>query len=224
MKRLFKKSVLAIGLLGATFAAQAQYSCDQIIKNEAYSACYNYDLKSSLFVKYDLKGADLKGEKHSRKGVKFYEEKSIPKKHRSTLADYRSSGYDRSHLRSNASSSYNRKIQKLSFSLVNQSMHTPTTNRTALKSIEKLIRRLTISNGRAKIVTGNVFARINPKRIGPGKVAVPTHAYKVIHFPKTNKTLAFLVKNTKAKKSSKASSYRVDVKELEKLAKVNFDF
>lgn len=224
MLKLIKSSLLSLSLLGVAFSAQANYKCDQVVEKQGYEACYNYGLKATVFTKYTLKASNLKKPSLPRKGIRFYEEKSIPKKYRATLADWRKSGFDRSHLVSNRSRSFDTKLQKETFSLVCQSLHYPQVNRVALLSVEKLLRRLTKFNGKSEVFSGNIFDRINPKRTGPGRVAIPKYVYKVIHFPNKNKTIAFLIRNNKNKKSAKASSYRVELAKLEKLAGMKFNF
>lgn len=203
-------------LATANAYSNGDYRCDQIIEKTAVKICYSYPLKATLYVKFKLNKTDLQKEKHDRKGILFYEEQSIPKRYRATLSDYRNSDFDRSHLAANSDFSYSPKLQKETYSLSVQSPHYPSVNRQAIASIEKLMRRLTISNGQSVIYSGNIFKHINPKRIGKSGIAVPTHFYRVIYFPSTQKSLAFLVENTPEEKSTKASSYRVDLKDLQK--------
>ncbi|WP_127472014.1 DNA/RNA non-specific endonuclease [Thiomicrorhabdus aquaedulcis] len=213
---MLRKLLFASGLLIASFAAQAQYACDQTIEKQGYSACYNYDLKATLYTVHTMRAEDLKKDGLSRDGLKFYEESSIPARYRAKLSDYRSSGFDRSHLVSNDDQNHSAKLQKETFSLVCQSPHWPNVNRVSLLAVEKLIRRLTISNKESIVYSGNIYDRVSPKRIGAGRIAVPTETYKVVHFPTENKTLAFLIPNVPELQSSKASSFRVDVSLIEK--------
>jgi endonuclease G len=208
----------------STALAAADYRCDQIVKKQAYQACYNYELKATLFTIHRMRAVDLKKQGYPRDHIKFYEEQDIPQKYRATLADWRGSGFDRSHLVANDDMNHNIRNQKETFSLVCQSMHYPSVNQQAIGAIEKLLRRLTISNGTAIIYSGNIFDRINPKRVGPGLVAVPKATYKVAYFPKKGTKIAFLVENTEGKKSTKASDFRVSVDDLEKQVGFKFQF
>ena len=212
----------AVLFFGLNSTVYAQYQCDQMVSKQGYQACYNYGLKATLWTKHSLNAKDLKKDGFSRKGLRFYEETSIPRKYRASLADYRRSGYDRSHLVSNDDMNHSRKLQKETFSLVCQSPHHPNVNRVSLLAVEKIIRRLTKSNGVSHVWSGNIYARINPKRIGPGRIAVPESTYKVVFFPSTNKTLAFLIPNIKQKQSKKASDFRVDVALIEKKTGLKF--
>ncbi len=219
--RIFKKVlsglIFTASMLTTSIVYAQYYSCSQIVSNPGYQACYNYGLKATLLTKHRMTAANLKKKGFERDSMKFYEEVAIPKKYRATLADWRfSRGFDRSHLVPNGDMNYSRKFQKATFSLVCQSLHYANTNRISLLAVEKLLRRLTLSHGESIVWTGNLFDPINPKRVGPGLVAVPTAVFKVIYFPSTNKKVAFLIPNIKQRQSSKASSFRVDPALIEK--------
>ena len=96
-KKYIKSVLFALLIFSSNTYAQANYKCDQIIKKTGFEICYNYQLKGPLWSKATLTAQDLKKRGYSRKGIRFYEERSIPKRYRSTLADYRHSGYDRGH-------------------------------------------------------------------------------------------------------------------------------
>lgn len=222
MKKFLTSGLLALLVSIPSLANAQQYQCDQMVEKQGYQACYNYNLKATLWTRHEMKAADLKLEGYSRDGIRFYEEVSIPRRHRATLADYRRSGFDRSHLVSNDDMNHSRKLQKETFSLVCQSPHYPNVNRKSLLAVEKLIRRLTISNGQSIVYSGNIYDRLNPKRIGPGRIAVPAETYKIVYFPKTGKHLAFLIPNIKKRQSTKASDFRVDVEVIERKAGLRF--
>lgn len=220
-----KNKVLSIvaGVFLSLFSIQSNafYECDQVVEMQSYDACYNYGLKATLWVAQKMSKSDLIKPGHDRDGIRFYEEQSIPKKYRATLADYRRSGFDRGHLASNASFDHNPRLQKETFSLVNITPQYPNMNRGIMRYTEKLTRKLAISNGSAVVITGNVFDEINPKRIGPGRIAVPKYTYKILKFP-NGKNVAFLIPNIKEKQGKKPSKFRVDINEITKLT--GFDF
>lgn len=221
MKKILSR-ILTTLVLALPLTANAQYQCDQVIEKQGYQACYNYKLKGTLLTKHRMTAADLKKKGFERKSMRFYEEPAIPKKYRATLADWRRSGYDKSHLVSNDDMNHSRKLQYETFSLVCQSLHYPNVNRVSLLAVEKLLRRLTRSNGESIVWTGNLYDPISPKRVGPGRVAVPYAVFKVIYFPNRNKKVAFLIPNIKEKQSSKASDFRVDPALIEKKSGFKF--
>ncbi|GAB6071530.1 DNA/RNA non-specific endonuclease [Thiomicrorhabdus hydrogeniphila] len=218
------KTILLSGVIlsSSLSAANASgYECDTIVKKQGYQACYNYGLKGTLFTKHHMTAADLKKEGLSRKGIRFYEETSIPKKYRATLADYRGSGFDRSHLVSNDDMNHDARLQKETFSLVCQSPHYPNVNRGSLLKVEKAIRRLTIRHGESTVYSGNVFDTINPKRMGVGRVAIPKAVFKIALFP-DGKNIAFLIPNVKEKQGNRLKDFVVPIAQINKLT--GFDF
>jgi endonuclease G len=110
---------------------------------------------------------------------------------------------------------------KDSFSLANITAQTPETNRGIYKYTEILTRKLASKAGKANLVAGAVFDRINPKRVGPGRIAVPSHLYRVVYSGNSEK-YAFLIPNVRENLGKKPSKYRVSIEELEKLTGFKF--
>lgn len=183
-------------LLFISFSLQANYKCDQIIQKTGFDICYNYQLKSPLWAKTLLTRHKLNKDRFDRKNFSFYEETSVPRKYRSTLASFRRSGYDRGHTISAADVSFDRRSLKDSFSLANVSAQTPEANRGLYRLTEILTRKLAKKAGKATVIAGAVFDRIRPKRIGAGGVAVPSHLYRIVYWPGGAK-YAFLIPNVK---------------------------
>lgn len=202
----------------------APYSCDQIVKKSTFKVCYNYKLKAPLWTKHTVSKADLNKEAYSRDNIRFYSERAIPKKYRSKYSDLTHSGYDRGHMVNNRDMAFNRKFQKETFSMANIAPQTKELNRGIFRYAENLTRKLSKRHKKSLIFTGNIFERINPKRIGAGQIAVPSHSWKVIYFPEINESLAFLFPNVKKDLGKKPSKYRVSVSEIEKRIGFKFKF
>lgn len=218
-----KKLILMVFLMTTTTTVFG-YSCDQIIQKENFQLCYNYELKATLVAKSKLTAKGLWKRGFDREGIEFFKELSIPEQYRTSSRSYRGSGFDRSHLVSNAAWDHDRKLQKNTFSYANVTHHYPNFNRGVFKHLEKFTRKIIKAKKHgdyATVYTGNIFERINPKRVSVDKVAVPTHVYKVIVFP-DGKVLAFLLENKAEKQSTKVGEYLVDVKEIEKLTGFKF--
>ena len=209
-------------LNAVAISANAQYKCDQMLQKEGFEICYNYKLKAPLYTRHIMKYSDLKKQTYSREGLRFFEDVNIPRRYRATLRDYRGSGFDRGHMVSNRSQAFDRKRQKATFVLSNITPQYPNFNRGIFRLTEKLSRKLvTREIGSAVVYTGAIFDRMNPKRIGPGRIAVPSHVYKVINF-KNGKNLSFLIPNIEKNQGKKPSKFRVDVREIEKLTGMRF--
>lgn len=222
MRNYFKISALALSLFASTVYS-APYQCDQIIHKTGFDICYNFKLKAALWSKATLTASNLKKERFSRKGIRFFEEKSLPSGKRASLSMYRNSGYDRGHKISNADQSFSRKNQIETFSLANITPQVPSLNRGLYSKAEKATRRLIIrSNDRGLIVAGAIYDRINPKRLRHGGVAIPKEIYRIVKIRNGN-TYAYLFPNQKEFSYGKnLKKYRVKVSEIEK--KTGFKF
>ena len=71
--------------------------CDAIINKSVYDICYDYNLKSALFVTYTLDGSLVDNPNISDR-PSFYKKSTIAQKYQSDYDDYTGSGYDRGHL------------------------------------------------------------------------------------------------------------------------------
>jgi len=213
---------VSAALWGLSLTAQANYKCDQIIKKTGFEICYNYQLKAPLWSKATLTAQDLRKKGYSRKGIRFYEERSIPRRYRATSADYRHSGWDRGHEISNDDMNHNLQAQKDTFSLANITPQAPKLNRGVYRKAEKATRSLIIrSRDRGTIIAGAIFDRINPKRIGPSRIAVPKEIYRIVKL-RNGKTYAYLFPNKKGMRYGKIKQYRVPVSVIKK--KTGFKF
>jgi len=80
---------------------------DQLLCREGYAVGYDYDKKIPAWVAYRLTPDSVN--KKFKRSNKFKEDTEIPTQYRSTLSDYKGSGYDRGHMAASATvdSSYN---------------------------------------------------------------------------------------------------------------------
>jgi endonuclease G len=90
--------------------------------------------------------------------------------------------------------------------------------------LEGAVRDLAATHGTVWVVSGPVFAGKTPKKIGPDKVAVPTHTYKVIlcvHPNGDKEMLGFVLPNID-KPTGTISDYTFSVNQVEKLTGLDF--
>lgn len=123
----------------------------------------------------------------------FHEEERLPKEYRSTLRDYRGSGYDRGHLAPNGDMS-NTDAQYDSFSLANIAPQNQTHNRGVWQKLESQTRDLAQKHQKAYVVTGVAFLAKNVKKIN-NNVFIPSHFFKAIYIPSTGEATAYLSLN-----------------------------
>lgn len=154
---------------------------------------YSGSHKTGLFSAEYVTSESLKRAKSINRQDNFHEESKIPFKFRSTLDDYRGSGFDRGHLAPNGNRS-DRTDQYESFSLANIAPQAPFNNQEAWRLAEEATRAfITRTKQPAYIITGTLF-KGGYKKIGKG-VAVPTHIYKVVYYPTLNSMSAYVTVN-----------------------------
>lgn len=96
-------------------------------------------------------------------------------------------------------------------------------NRTLWKRLEEEVRNWAQCSDDLYVVTGPVLPRDpdTAQRIGPSRIAVPTHFYKVVYQPATRRATAFLVPN--AEQSGKDfARYATSVDEVEQATGLDF--
>ena len=138
-----------------------------------------------------------------------------------TLADYKSSGYDRGHLAPFADLSWSEESASDSFLLSNMSPQAGSLNRGRWADLESVIRTFSLS-GPVCVVTGPVLTDGPYKTIGENKVAVPKYFYKVVLFysGERSRAIGFLLPNEACKEP--LQSYAVSVDYIEQLTGLDF--
>ncbi len=150
--------------------------------------------------------------KKFKRSNKFKEDIDIPMQYRSTLSDYKGSGYDRGHMAASATvdSSYNAMME--SFLLSNITPQLPGLNRQGWRYLESYIREWTNDRGELYIVTGAMF--IGEYTVIGNDVHVPTHFYKVVYDAVGIDAIAFLVPHRPVSKGE-LPAFIVSVDEVE---------
>ncbi len=110
----------------------------------------------------------------------FHEDELVPVESRSTLADYRGSGFDRGHLAPNGDMG-TRDQQFDSFALSNIVPQNRIHNQGVWRKLEEATRALVKQRDAAYVVTGVVFETDTLSMAG--SVLVPTALYKAVYFP-----------------------------------------
>jgi endonuclease G len=113
----------------------------------------------------------------------FHEEMKLPFEVRSTLGDYKGSGFDRGHMSPNGDMG-TRDQQFNSFSLANIVPQNSFNNQHPWRMLEEATRELIKQEGEAYVITGAAFLGDQFRQIG--NVIVPSDVFKVVYFPRRN--------------------------------------
>ena len=187
---------------------------------DGYVVGYNYQTKQASWVAFKLTKAKVA--KKLKREDRFKEDTDVPFVYRSTLGDYKRSGYDRGHLASYASMDFSKKSADESFLLSNMSPQKAGLNRQGWERLETNERIWANMYGSVYVYTGPIYKKqkIN-KTIGDNKIAVPNYYFKIIYAPSKNQAIAFVMPNTRVDKK-KIVNYRASIKDIESRTGLHF--
>ena len=191
---------------------------EQLLCRDGYAVGYDYERKVPMWVAYRLTPDSVN--KKVKRSNKFREDSEIPAQYRSTLQDYKGSGYDRGHMAASATVDFSYESTQESFLMSNMTPQLPGLNRQGWRILEAEIREWTNERGELYVVTGCLFE--GPlTAIGDG-VGVPSHFFKVVYDGGNRNAIAFLVPHRKISKAE-LSEFIVSVDEIERKTGMDFN-
>lgn len=175
---------------------------------DSFAILYNAETKTPIYVVERLNKASLQAAKGIARGNRFYPEARLPSSARAQLEDYRGSGYSRGHMAPAGDMPSNEAMAQ-SFSLANMVPQNQSHNGGPWSKIEGDTRQYAArAQGDVYVFTGPVYADAKPKRIGPSAVAVPSHLFKLVYDPNTQRSWAHWHQNKAGEQSMTPISHR----------------
>jgi len=163
-----------------------------IIRREGYVLGHGAQTKVPYWVCERLTIQDLRGKLQGRSETEpFNPDPLLPEGARAELADYKNSGYARGHMSPDANRTQNPAKDETYF-LSNMVPQWGPFNSGMWSQLEARVRRWACSRGTVWVITGPLWydpQEADPEKadghvkffsIGPGKVAVPTHTFKIV--------------------------------------------
>ncbi|OQQ00801.1 DNA/RNA endonuclease G [Vibrio campbellii] len=190
---------------------------DQFLCRDGYAVGYNYDTKNADWVAYHITAESVNIT--NKRSNSFKEDTEMPDYARSTLADYKGSGYDRGHLAPSATMDFTRESMKQSFLMSNMSPQFPGFNRVGWRVLEEHVRDLANEYNELYVVTGPIYQG-NEGTIGNG-VVIPSAFYKVILDPSFDEAIAFIVPHRDVS-SSELANFITTIDEVERQTGLDF--
>ncbi len=190
---------------------------DQFLCRDGYAVGYNYDTKNADWVAYHITAESVNIT--NKRSNTFKEDTEMPDYARSTLADYKGSGYDRGHLAPSATMDFTRESMKQSFLMSNMSPQLPGFNRVGWRVLEEHVRDLANEYNELYVVTGPIYQG-NEGTIGNG-VVIPSAFYKVILDPSFDEAIAFIVPHRDVS-SSELANFITTIDEVERQTGLDF--
>ncbi|ELB7852399.1 DNA/RNA non-specific endonuclease, partial [Vibrio parahaemolyticus] len=182
-----------------------------------YAVGYNYNTKNADWVAYHITAESVNIT--NKRSNAFQEDIEMPDYARSTLADYKGSGYDRGHLAPSATMDFTQESMKQSFLMSNMSPQLPGFNRVGWRVLEEHVRDLANGYNELYVVTGPIYQG-NEGTIGNG-VAIPSAFYKVILDPSFDEAIAFIVPHRDVS-SSELANFITTIDEVERQTGLDF--
>lgn len=160
----------------------------------AFAVLHNAQTKTPFVVVERLNRTSLLQAQKQQRTDKFYAEARLPRAERAELEDYRGSGYSRGHM-APAADMPTAEAMAQSFSLANMVPQDQVHNAGAWSKIEQDTRKYVMrARGDVFVYTGPLFDA-KPPTVGSGRVAVPSHLFKVVYDPNTGMSWAHLHAN-----------------------------
>ena len=162
--------------------------------------------RTPVYVAERLNKKTLLDAQGNRRADHFFAETRIPQSERAELEDYQGSGFDKGHMAPAADMATDESMAQ-SFSLANIVPQYPVNNRKLWAKIEKDTRKyIERAVGDVYVITGPVFEPI-PPTIGPNKVWVPQHLFKLVYDTTTDRAWVHWLDNTDEARVGKPISY-----------------
>ena len=201
---------------------------DTLLDKEFFIISYDEQWRIPEWVAYHLSPALLGG---TTNRTNDFRADPVLRDERAELRDFRGSGFDRGHMAPAAAFKRSRRAMSTTFLLSNMTPQTARLNRRIWRELEEEVRRFVNERGDTWVITGSVFmaadsTAILPTRfIGPNRIAVPTHFYKVLltaHDSGTFDMVAFLLPNRSQSIRGDPADFVVSVDFLENITGHDF--
>lgn len=155
----------------------------------SFAILHSGQTRTPVFVAQRLNRRMLAQAREVGRTDSFYPEARLPAAERAELGDYRNSGYSRGHM-APAGDMHTPEAMAQSFSLANMVPQDQRHNAGAWNKIENDTRKYILrAKGDVYVFTGPVYGA-KTEFIGNGRVAVPTHLFKLVHDATTGRTWA----------------------------------
>ncbi len=180
---------------------------------EAFAVLHSGTRKTPVFVAQRLSKTSIDDASDEVRTNKFYTELRLPSSDRSTLNDYKGSGYSRGHM-APAGDMPTPSAMAQSFSLANMVPQNQIHNGGAWSKVEKDT-RLYASRavGDIYVITGPIY--VDPvSTVGSKRVAVPTYVFKLVYDPSTKKAWAHIHENNQTQRGIPPYTYKELVQRL----------
>jgi endonuclease G, mitochondrial len=184
------------------------------VRHGNYESVFSVSKRYPVFVEWVTTRSELDCKVAAKRGDRFLPDPQL-RRESDLDNDYRSSGFDRGHLSPAADARCNQRHMDESFYFTNMAPQTAGLNRGQWKNLEEWTRILAVENDSVIVMAGCVG---EARRIG--RVAVPTHCWKVVKVK--NQTDAYVFPNV-PERSQSFDMHKVPLDSVRKLTGFRFN-
>lgn len=164
--------------------------------SDQFAVVYSPVTKTPLVVTEVISRKSLAQGQNLSRTDKFFPDPRVGREARATPKDYTRTGYDRGHLASAANQATERAMAQ-SFAMTNMVPQAAANNRGVWARLESDTRKYARrAHGDVFVLSGPLFSNPNPEKIGQSQVWVPSHLFKLVYDPNTQKAWAHVLPNT----------------------------
>lgn len=193
------------------------------LEYESFLVQYDSRNKVPLWTHEHLTKANL-NKSVSRNQMYFSVDNSIYPYHRSSLEDYKKTGFDRGHMVPAADQQHSSQALKETFFLTNICPQNASLNRGAWAELERKTRSYVSESQEIDVITGPLYLPkiqgnkkfVQYEVIGKNNVAVPSHFFKVI--VTNSETISYIIPNQNIDSKTNLEDYRVSIETVEKFS------
>lgn len=172
----------------------------------AFAVLHDGSRKTPVYVAERLNRKLLQQAQGLPRTDRFFADARLPMAERAELEDYKGSGLARGHM-APAADMHNADAMAQSFSLANMVPQDHTQNAGPWAEVEKATRSYVMrAQGDVHVLTGPVFEG-RTRTIGPGKVHVPSHIFKLVYDATTGRSWVHLQPNSPGARMGAPISY-----------------
>ena len=187
-----------------------------------YALDFNEGTRTPIWVVEHLTRDDL-DQRLAERLENFRPDPDLPQLVSSELGDYARSGYDRGHMAPAEDFRKSTDEMNESFFLSNMVPQNPENNLGIWAQLEKQVRYWAVKQGGLYVVTGPIYAgNQSVTWIGHGRVAVPTHLFKVVLSPSRKAAVGFIIPNVPIPPQASLAAFEVPVTEVERVTGITF--
>ena len=198
---------------------------------EAYTVACDTRFKIPFWTKEHLTKQSL-SKVADRDKMDFFEDEDLFPCHRSSLQDYKGSGFDRGHIVPAADARFNEQALKETFKMSNSCPQNPKFHRGFWARLEKHIRTIANRYDYVDVISGPLFLPVEEagkkwvkfEVIGENDVAVPTHFFKFVSASKNGQLerWAYVVPNEPIAKDALFEGFLFSIEKLERVSGIVF--